>query len=86
MNGNLRDKVPIIKQFAKDHDIVCIQEHFLSKDSLDCIKFSDKHRFFIREAKSSCRGRPSGGIAIVIKDHISAKLVEQQDSFIAVEV
>lgn len=86
MNGNLRDKVPIIKQFAKDHDIVCIQEHFLSKDSLDCIKFSDKHRFFIREAKSSCRGRPSGGIAIVIKDHISAKLVEQQDSFIAVDV
>ena len=77
MSGNLRDKLPILKKFA---------EHFLSKDSFGCIKFSEKYQSFIKEARFTGTGRPSGGFTVIIKDNLTSKLFEQHESFIAMEV
>ena len=49
------------------------------------LEFTSSHNLFFHHAKSTC-GRPSGGLALMIRKELLGNLVAKSDSFFAVKV
>ena len=46
--------------------MVCVQEHFLTEQAVNLLEINDGVKSFVVQASSVERGRPSGGVAILI--------------------
>ena len=62
------------------------QEHFLTNDSLDLLKFLDNHTFYFVSAKSCQHGRPSGGLAIVGSSAFDSESLHAAENLMAIKV
>ena len=68
------------------NDVLCLQVHFLSVDSLSLLKADDKTHGFAVPAKNSGRGRPSNGLAILISSHFSASAFVKKECFLGIKI
>ena len=85
INGKVLPKHHLLSELCLRFDVVGLQEHFLSSDSRQLLEFTSSHNLFFHHAKST-RGRPSGGLALMIRKELLGNLVAKSDSFLAVKV
>jgi len=69
INGTKNKDLTIDELYSK-FDIVCFQEHLLTATSVNFLRRSSAHFVFTTNAKSTF-GRPSGGLACIIKQKLS---------------
>ena len=81
MNGGVSHRIPLNEELCWRGNILCIQEHLLTSDSLSLLKFSDNHTFYFVPAKSRQRGRPSGGLAIVCSSAVDSESLHTAENF-----
>lgn len=86
INGNVINKLPILENLIRNHNIVCLQEHFLINEGTELLNIGDSIDLFAVGAKSSGSGRPSGGIAILASKSLRATVFQVSDNFIAIKV
>jgi exonuclease III len=86
INGNVIEKLPFLESALCCNDVLCLQEHFLSTSSVSLLKFSDNIQVFSVPAVASGRGRPSGGVAILVNSHLAVQLFSQNECFVAVKI
>ena len=75
--NSIRNNVEIVKSLFIDADIILLQELMLEKRDLDFLNDFDnnfKHIAFVRdrEHEGICEGRPSRGVAIFWRRHLSS--------------
>ena len=84
--GHNAAKLDYIKNLCLAYNIVCVQEHWLTTDNFGLFQSVPNKSVHIHEAKRfSARGRPSGGLAIVVDESIDCRKLESCDFYIAVE-
>ena len=81
MNGGVSHRIPLNEELCWRGNILCIQEHLLTSDSLSLLKFSDNHTFYFVPAKSRQRGRPSGGLTIVCSSAVDSESLHTAENF-----
>lgn len=86
LNGGVVDKMPLLEGLLCYNDVLCVQEHFLSNQAVSLLELNDGVKVFATPAKSSGRGRPSGGIAILVSSRLNPILYKSSDFFVAVKV
>ena len=87
INGGLIKKKPILENILHNHDILCLQEHFLTNHSLSLLDISSTFKTFSVPAKrSASKGRASGGIATYVASNLNSSVFFSSDSFLAVRV
>ena len=79
INGNVINKLPILENLIRNHNIVCLQEHFLINEGTELLNIGDSIDLFAFGAKSSGSGRPSGGIAILASKSLRATVFQVSD-------
>ena len=69
-------------------DVLCIQEHFLSSESLDILSLDGWLKVFGVSAitSQSGKGRPSGGIAVLARAELLPALHSSSDNYVAVKI
>ena len=77
---SVRNNVEIVKKLLDIGDIVCLQEIMLHKRDLDILNDFNKefrHVAYVKEIDDDNikEGRPSGGVAIFLKKHLSPYIV-----------
>ena len=64
INGSFIEKLPILSDLSVEHDVVCIQEHFITVQSENLLELNHTTKAYKVSAKQSgSRGRPSRGLA-----------------------
>lgn len=86
MNGGILAKLPLVEQLVQEYDVVCLQEHFLTTEGLQLLEVNDSSSVFSVPAKRSGRGRPSGGISILVRRSLNPSLYKQSDFFLGVRI
>lgn len=88
MNGKVLDRIPLLTDLSKEYNCICIQEHFLTDDSVNLLKFSSDMHYLVQPARrSGTRGRPSGGLAIITRSNSGPPVcVEQNEWFQAAKM
>ena len=86
MNGGVLAKLPLVEQLVQEYDVVCLQEHFLTTEGLQLLEVNDSSSVFSVPAKCSGRGRPSGGISILVRRSLNPSLYKQPDFFVGVRI
>ena len=86
MNGGVLAKLPLVEQLVQEYDVVCLQEHFLTTEGLQLLEVNDSSSVFSVPAKRSGRGRPSGGISILVRRSLNPSLYKQSDFFVGVRI
>ena len=85
--GKLQDNDFIL--FLNSFDIVCLQETFMTNDSLPPHMFSSFTKFFAPAHKLSTQGRCSGGVMLLIKSSLGIqcqRIEERSDNTIVVKL
>jgi exonuclease III len=67
INDGVLSKLPLLENLANKFDIVCVQEHFLSAEGLQLLQLNENVNVFGIPSRRSGRGRPSGGVAIIVR-------------------
>ena len=87
MHGDALNKRPVIEEFLRNHDVLCLQEHFLIECNKELLEFPDSHVLYFSPAKRLLsHGRPSGGIATLVRKAIPSVLVETSANHIAIQI
>ena len=87
INGGLLVKIPVIKGLLSNCDVLCLQEHFLTSHSLGLLKIDNNFTSYSVPAKrSASSGRPSGGIAMLVRTSCRSSIFDSCDFFLAVRV
>ena len=86
LNGGVMKKLPLLERLLCFNDIVCLQEHFLSIEATSILELNKGVKAFAVPAKSSVKGRPSGGVAILVSGALNPVLYKTSDFFIAVKI
>ena len=82
INGGLLVKIPVIKGLLSNCDALCLQEHFLTSHSLGLLKIDNNFTSYSVPAKrSASSGRPSGGIAMLVRTSCRSSIFDSSDSF-----
>ena len=68
INGT-KDKVLSLDEKLANHDVVLLQEHLLPSCSVNFLRRSSQHAVFTTNTRRT-RGRPSGGLACIIKRYL----------------
>ena len=63
-----------------------MQEHFLSAEGLQLLQLNENVNVFGIPSRSSGRGRPSGGVAIIVRASLRASTFKEADFYIAVKI
>ena len=86
LNGGVKKKLPLLERLLCFNDIVCLQEHFLSIEATSILELNKGVKAFVVPAKSSVKGRPSGGVAILVSGALNPLLYKTSDFFITVKM
>lgn len=86
INGAVINKRPLLCQLMADCDVLCLQEHFLSSEGLALLQLDGWVKVFGVPALSSGRGRPSGGVALLIRAELMPKSIASSDFFMSVQL
>ena len=87
INGSFIEKLPILSDLSVEHDVVCIQEHFITVQSENLLELNHIAKAYKVPAKQSgSRGRPSGGLATFVRSCVLSSLFEKSDNFLAVRI
>ena len=87
INGSFIEKLPILSDLSVEHDVVCIQEHFITVQSENLLELNHTTKAYKVPAKQSCsRGRPSGGLATFVRSCVLSSLFEKSENFLAVRI
>lgn len=87
INGKALEKTVLLDTMSLTNEVICIQEHLLSEDNTNLLKFSSSLQCFIRPAERvKSRGRPSGGLATLVRKSLQAELLASSKHFLAVKV
>ena len=86
MNGGVSRRITVIEELCRRSDILYIQEHLLTNDSLSLLDFSHNHTFYFVPSKSRQRGRPSGGLVIVCSSAVDSESLHAAENFMAIRV
>jgi len=66
MDGAMINKNPLLCRLMADCDVLCLQEHFSSKEGLSLLQLDGWVGVFRVPGLSSGRQRPSGGVALLV--------------------
>jgi len=86
INGSFTAKIPLIKTFFHSANVLCLQEHFITTVGENLLKLDSSLVTYSRGARSSGADRPSGGIAVYVKNHLDPGLFRHSDYFVAVKI
>ncbi|XP_065566056.1 uncharacterized protein LOC136030891 [Artemia franciscana] len=69
--GHNAVKIGNLNGICYDYNVICAQEHLLTKQNFVLFQSFPRKSVFIHEAKQQFTlGRPSGGAAVIVDDHI----------------
>ena len=80
INGKVTDRISIPLHLLQSHDLVLIQEHFLSEDRQSLLPLFSNFNLRFRSAIVRPRGWPSGGLAFLSR--FPCNLLAETDYFI----
>ena len=84
--GHNAGKIDYLSGICSDYNVICVQEHLLTKDNFALFQSFPRKSVFMHEAKRQfTRGRPSGGTAVLVDDQIPCRLYKSCDYYTSVE-
>lgn len=84
--GHNSVKLDYVKELCRQFNVVCLQEHLLTSENFGLFEQLNQKTVFMHEAKrSSVRGRPSGGTAIITDSSLECQKLESCEFFLAVD-
>ena len=86
INGSFVSRLPVLNGFRANYNVIFIQEHFLTKYSVNLLKLQESLSYYVPAQQRKNRGRPSGGPGTFVCVPLRSSPLAPSDHFLAVRV